>query len=79
MRAHPAFGLCLAASRLISTPPSLPHKALENGQVDSDYPVGIVSVRDLLLSVTAQQMVPLLEWLDDERRSLIEERVGYSE
>jgi CBS domain-containing protein len=44
-----------------------------------DSVLGIVSIRDLLLSVTAMQAVPLLDWLNDERRSLIEERVGYSE
>lgn len=43
------------------------------------FPVGIISIRDLLLSVTATQMLPLMEWLDDERRTLVEERVGYSE
>jgi len=43
------------------------------------YPVGIISVRDLLLTVTANKVVPLLDWLNEERRTLIEERVGYSE
>ena len=35
--------------------------------------------RDLLLAMTANQVVPLLDWLNEERRTLIEERVGYSE
>ena len=29
--------------------------------------------------MTANQVVPLLDWLNEERRTLIEERVGYSE
>ena len=37
------------------------------------------SIRDLLLTMTANQVVPLLDWLNEERRTLIEERVGYSE
>jgi len=43
------------------------------------HPVGIISIRDLLLTMTANQVVPLLDWLNEERRVLIEERVGYSE
>jgi len=43
------------------------------------HPVGIISIRDLLLAMTANQVVPLLDWLNEERRTLIEERVGYSE
>jgi hypothetical protein len=43
------------------------------------HPVGIISIRDLLLTMTANQVVPLLDWLNEERRTLIEERVGYSE
>ena len=40
---------------------------------------GIISIRDLLVTMTANQVVPLLDWLNEERRTLIEERVGYSE
>ena len=45
----------------------------------ASHPVGIISIRDLLLTMTANQVVPLLDWLNEERRTLIEERVGYSE
>lgn len=45
----------------------------------SSHPVGMISIRDLLLTMTANQVVPMLDWLNEERRTLIEERVGYSE
>ena len=47
--------------------------------LQASHPVGIISIRDLLLTMTANQVVPLLDWLNEERRTLIEERVGYSE
>ena len=47
--------------------------------LQESHPVGIISIRDLLLTMTANQVVPLLNWLNEERRTLIEERVGYSE
>ena len=47
--------------------------------LQESHPVGIISIRDLLLTMTANQVVPLLDWLNEERRTLIEERVGYSE
>ena len=45
----------------------------------ASHPVGMISIRDLLLTMTANQVVPMLDWLNEERRTLIEERVGYSE
>ena len=67
-----AAKLRLAESRLSSM-------TEQTGAVQSTHPVGVISIRDLLLTMTANQVVPLLDWLNEERRTLIEERVGYSE
>ena len=40
--------------------------------LQESHPVGIISIRDLLLTMTANQVVPLLDWLNEERRTLIE-------
>ena len=37
--------------------------------LQESHPVGIISIRDLLLTMTANQVVPLLDWLNEERRT----------
>ena len=66
-RASAAAKLRLAKERLHSV-----SKQAETFQ--ASHPVGIISIRDLLLTMTANQVVPLLDWLNEERRTLIEER-----
>ena len=33
----------------------------------------------MLVAMMANQVLPVMDWLNEERRTLIEERVGYSE
>lgn len=68
-----------AAAKLHLAEGRLAAVAEQGASLASSHPVGIISIRDLLLAMTANQVVPLLDWLNEERRTLIEERVGYSE
>ena len=68
-----------AAAKLLMAEERLSGVAKQTEALQASHPVGIISIRDLLLTMTANQVVPLLDWLNEERRSLIEERVGYSE
>ena len=68
-----------AAAKLKLTEERLKAVGKQAEALQQSYPVGIISIRDLLLTTTANQVVPLLDWLNEERRTLIEERVGYSE
>ena len=68
-----------AAAKLNLAEERLAAVAQQASTLHATHPVGIISIRDLLLTMTANQVVPLLDWLNEERRTLIEERVGYSE
>ena len=68
-----------AASKLRLADERLAAVTLQSSTLLSSHPVGMISIRDLLLTMTATQVVPMLDWLNEERRTLIEERVGYSE
>ena len=68
-----------AAAKLQLMEQRLSDVVKQSDALQESFPVGIISIRDVLLTMTANQVVPLLDWLNEERRTLIEERVGYSE
>jgi len=68
-----------AAAKLRDAEARLATVHAQSVTMQESHPVGIISIRDLLLAMTANQVMPLLDWLVEERRMLIEERVGYSE
>jgi len=69
----------LAASKLKLAEERLAGVSAQASEQLASHPVGMISIRDLLLTMTANHVVPMLDWLNEERRTLIEERIGYSE
>ena len=55
-------------------------KSDENAIVSEQDFLGVISIKDLLLVMTEKKILPVLEWLNEERhKHEIEERSGYSE
>ena len=48
-------------------------------EIKTHQVVGMISIKDMLLTLTNQQVLPALEWLNEERLQDIADRGGYSE
>jgi CBS domain-containing protein len=52
---------------------------MDDGGIKCHQIVGLISIKDMLMEITTQQVLPALEWLNEQRMEDIANRGGYSE